>query len=374
MLALLLAVPLLVFHGNVGLVDDVYRTVLDLPAGTKATPATARAVASRLQKFLHDSGYVLGTVRARAEGDQIVVDVDEGRLDKIIFLGGGAFETLRLRLELSLRDDIFNKPELERQLRALGRRLGLGEFAYEVVPVPHVGSPGLLNLEPTGQPPGPAGLGRPYELHVLVRPGAFRPGISPELEVDSLDTIAARIVDFLEMKVPQNMLGKLKMLPKLAEVGSFFPKIVNRGPCQEVVRTDGFSLADYPILQCWPEDGGRFITLPLVFSRNPLTGKRNCGCYRMQVYDDRSTGMHWQTHKHGAEHYRRLLKEGKTARMDVAVAIGSDPATMYSAMSNVARARRSTAGSSGTGRTQCDPSARRPASSRTWGRAKILAP
>jgi hypothetical protein len=189
MLALLLAVPLLVFHGNVGLVEDVYRTVLDLPAGTKATPSTARGVAARLQKFLHDSGYVLATVRARAEGAQIVVDIDEGRLDKIIFLGGGAFETLRLRLELNLRDGIFNKPELERQLRALGRRLGLGEFAYEVVPVRYVESPGLqLDFDPVGQPPpGLAGLGRPYELHVLVQPGVFRPGISPELEVDSLE-------------------------------------------------------------------------------------------------------------------------------------------------------------------------------------------
>ncbi len=189
MLALLLAVPLLVFHGNVGLVEDVYRTVLELPTGTKATPATARTVASRLQKFLHDSGYVLATVRARAEGEQIVVDVDEGRLDKIIFLGGGAFETLRLRLELNLRDGIFNKPELERQLRALGRRLGLGEFAYEVVPVRYVEPPRLqLDLESIGQPPpGLVSPGRPYELHVLVQPGAFRPGISPELEVDSLE-------------------------------------------------------------------------------------------------------------------------------------------------------------------------------------------
>jgi hypothetical protein len=189
MLALLLAVPLLVFHGNVGLVDDVYRTVLDLPTGTKATPPTARAVASRLQKFLHDSGYVLATVRARAEGDQIVVDIDEGGLDKIIFLGGGAFETLRLRLELNLRDGIFNKPELERQLRALGRRLGLGEFAYEVVPVAYVEPSGLqLGFEPTGQSSREfARLGRPYELHVLVQPGVLRPGISPELEVNSLE-------------------------------------------------------------------------------------------------------------------------------------------------------------------------------------------
>ena len=70
----------------------------------------------------------------------------------------------------------------------------------------------------------------------------------------------------------------------------------------------------------------------MVFSKNPDTGKRNCGCYRLQVYDERTTGMHWQTHKQGAEHYRRLLKEGKQKRMDVAVAIGSDPATMYSAI------------------------------------------
>ncbi len=73
--------------------------------------------------------------------------------------------------------------------------------------------------------------------------------------------------------MPEGLIGKLKMLPKLAEMGSFFPKIVSKGPCQEVVRTAGFSLFDYPVLKCWPEDGGRFITLPLVFSRNPDIGK-----------------------------------------------------------------------------------------------------
>ena len=157
------------------------------------------------------------------------------------------------------------------------------------------------------------------------------------LEVDSLDEIAGRISSFLDMQSPQGLLDKMKMLPKLAELGSFFPKTVKSGACQEVVRTEGFSLLDYPILQCWPQDGGRFITWPMVITKNPETGKRNVGCYRMQVYDARTTGMHWQTHKQGAEHYRRLLKEGKTKegkapRMDVAVAIGSDPATMYSAI------------------------------------------
>lgn len=152
------------------------------------------------------------------------------------------------------------------------------------------------------------------------------------LEVESVDAIAGRIREFLELRVPQGLMGKLKMLPKLAEVGSFFPRIVTDGPVKEVIRKDGFSLLELPVLHCWPDDGGRFITLPLVFSKNPDTGKRNCGMYRMQVYDERTTGMHWQTHKQGAEHYRRRMAEGKSKRMEVAVAIGADPATMYSAI------------------------------------------
>src|SRR6185437_12391297 len=108
------------------------------------------------------------------------------------------------------------------------------------------------------------------------------------LEVENVEEVARRIVEFLEMRMPEGIMGKLKMLPKLAEMGAFFPKIVGKGACQEVVRKDGFSLFDYPILQCWPDDGGRFITLPLVFSRNPETGKRNCGMYRMQVFDERT--------------------------------------------------------------------------------------
>jgi 4-hydroxy-3-polyprenylbenzoate decarboxylase len=150
------------------------------------------------------------------------------------------------------------------------------------------------------------------------------------LEVDSIDSIAARIAEYLEMKTPQGLMGKLKMLPKLAEMGSFFPREVSGGPVKEVIKKDNFSLYDYPVLKCWPQDGGPFITLPLVFSKSPLTGKRNVGVYRLQIYDERSTGMHWQTHKQGAEHYRRRLAEGKAERMEVAVAIGSDPATMFS--------------------------------------------
>jgi 4-hydroxy-3-polyprenylbenzoate decarboxylase len=92
------------------------------------------------------------------------------------------------------------------------------------------------------------------------------------------------------------------------------------------------NLFDFPILKCWPQDGGRFITFPLVFTKNPETGKRNVGMYRMQVYDQRTTGMHWQTQKHGAEHFRRARAANPEGRISVAVAIGADPATALSGM------------------------------------------
>jgi len=147
------------------------------------------------------------------------------------------------------------------------------------------------------------------------------------LEVGSLDEIAGRISSILDMQSPQGFLDKVKMLPRLAELGNVFPRSVRTGECQEVVRTEGFSLLDFPILRCWPQDGGRYITWPMVITRNPETGKRNVGCYRMQVFDERTTGMHWQTQKHGAEHFRSARSKDATGRLEVAVAIGSDPAT-----------------------------------------------
>ena len=147
------------------------------------------------------------------------------------------------------------------------------------------------------------------------------------LGVESLDEVADRVHSFIDVQSPQGFLEKVKMLPKLAEIGSFFPKTVRSGECQEVVRTEGFSLFDFPVLQCWPDDGGRFITWPMVITKNPETGKRNVGCYRMQVFDEQSTGMHWQTQKHGADHYRSASAKNKGGKLEVAVAIGADPAT-----------------------------------------------
>ncbi len=190
MFAALILAPLLVFRGNAALLEDVYRSYLDMPASTKATPSSARSVATRLASFLHRAGYALATVRAHVEGEQIVVDVDEGRLDKVIFLGGGAFETLRLRFDLNIQHDVFNQPDLERQLTAMARRLGLGEFAYEIVPVPNVAVPKvqLDDFDPIEKISlGVVRPGRPYELHILVQPGRFRPGISPQLDIDSVE-------------------------------------------------------------------------------------------------------------------------------------------------------------------------------------------
>ena len=193
--------------------------------------------------------------------------------------------------------------------------LEITEFADRAV---KTGGPALLFEKPKGS-----------KIPVLINAFASARRMEIALEVDSVQEHADRIVEMLELRMPQGLIDKLKLLPKLADMARFFPKTVSGGPCKEVIRKDNFSLREYPILHCWPQDAGAFITLPMVFTKNPETGKRNCGMYRMQVYDDRTTGMHWQTQKQGAEHYRRLLNAGKEARMPVAVAIGSDPATMY---------------------------------------------
>jgi 4-hydroxy-3-polyprenylbenzoate decarboxylase len=197
------------------------------------------------------------------------------------------------------------------------------------------------------------------------------------LGVNSLDEIADRIRMFMDVKSPQGFLDKIKMLPMLADMGKFFPKTVATGPCKEVIRRENFSLLDFPVLQCWPKDAGRFITLPCVTTRDPRSGKRNLGMYRMQIYDERTAGMHWQRQKVGAEHYREALRRSAhvgtgaspvepgrspaapsidaaraavdimartsggsqlaetdhpSGRLEVAVAIGTDPAVTFSAI------------------------------------------
>jgi 4-hydroxy-3-polyprenylbenzoate decarboxylase len=189
------------------------------------------------------------------------------------------------------------------------------------------------------------------------------------LDVDSLDDVAKRIETLIHPVAPVGMLDKLKMLPMLAEVGGYFPKTVSSmgAPCKEVILLgEDVDVLKFPVLQTWPEDGGRYITLPCVTTKDPKSGKRNVGMYRMQVYDGKTTGMHWQRQKVAAEHMRDRLRAeagdtsaavemmaltaGGTAaagahsmaesvvtkirgeRMEVAVYIGTDPATTYCAI------------------------------------------
>lgn len=217
-----------------------------------------------------------------------------------------------------------------RDLRAFLARLEregeLKRISAEVDPVLEIteitnrvtkaGGPALLFERPKGS-------NVPVVINLL---GSER-RVNLALEVDDIDQVASRVRSFLDVQTPQGFLDKVKMLPKLAELGSFFPKTVKSGACKEVIRKEDFSLSSFPILKCWPQDGGRYITWPMVITKNPETGKRNVGCYRMQVFDERTTGMHWQTQKHGAEHFRSARSRHGTGRLEVAVAIGADPAT-----------------------------------------------
>lgn len=172
--------------------------------------------------------------------------------------------------------------------------------------------------------------------------------MSLALEVEKLDDVAARIEDLLNQAPPKTLMEKLAMLPRLLEFSKFLPRSVKSAPCQEVIERENPDLGRFPILKCWPGDGqpatevrsqkseigsagneGRFITLPMVFTKDPESGRRNCGMYRIHVYDRTTTGMHWHIHKDGARHFDKY--KALQRRMPAAIAVGSDPAVMYSA-------------------------------------------
>ena len=205
--------------------------------------------------------------------------------------------------------------ELVRIKEPVSPRLEITEITDRVC---KMGGPALLFEEVAG-----------YQMPVLMNAFGSLKRMCLALEVDSLDAIAAEILSFLEAEA-DTLMKKLQLLPKLARLGRMFPKTVSRAPCQEVVYTgEQVDLAEIPVLTCWPQDGGPFITLPVVITHHPESGRRNVGMYRLQVYDARTTGMHWHPHKGGAQHYR--LAEARGEPLPVAVAIGPDPAVTYAA-------------------------------------------
>ena len=164
------------------------------------------------------------------------------------------------------------------------------------------------------------------------------------LEAVSPDELAERISGLLKMTMPTTFMDKVGTLPELLGLAKCLPRVrkSGRAPCQEVVLTgDEVDLGAIPVLKCWPQDGGRFVTLPVVFTKS-VEGRRNVGMYRMQIYDRNTTGMHWHIHKDGSHNYHGYEREGK--RMEVAVAIGTAPAVTYAATAPCPRDGRGAAG------------------------------
>ncbi len=153
------------------------------------------------------------------------------------------------------------------------------------------------------------------------------------LGVETLDELRDNLAKLIDLKLPQGLgpaLGRAgDLMGALRSIG-LKPNVVGKAPVQEVVKTgDEATLAGIPILTCWPEDGGPYITMTTVITRDPVTNVRNVGMYRVQVYDERTVGMHWQLHKGGAEH-ERTAKEGGREQIPVAISLGGDPAIMWS--------------------------------------------
>ncbi|MCA0447597.1 MAG: menaquinone biosynthesis decarboxylase [Bacteroidetes bacterium] len=150
------------------------------------------------------------------------------------------------------------------------------------------------------------------------------------LGVNNLDEIADRIRTFTSMVPPKTLPEKIKKALQFAGLRKFAPKLVKKAPVHEIILTgDQVDLGKIPVLKCWPDDGGKFITLTAVVSKDPDTNSRNIGMYRVQVFDKNTAGLHWQRHKGGAAHHEKFKKTG--GRMEVAVVLGGDPATIYSA-------------------------------------------
>jgi len=173
-----------------------------------------------------------------------------------------------------------------------------------------------------------------YDMPLLINALGSHHRMLMGLGVEDYETIQNRINFYVKPPIPTNLWEKLQLLPKLAELNNYLPKPFKGdvAPCQEVIITDRNQpmLDKLPIIQCWPDDGGPYITFGTIFVKDPMTGERNVGMYRLQKYDNTTTGMHWQKHHDGNRIYENARRMGLD-RLEVAVAIGCSPAVVYSA-------------------------------------------
>jgi 4-hydroxy-3-polyprenylbenzoate decarboxylase len=216
-----------------------------------------------------------------------------------------------LRDWISLLD---REGELVRVTTEVDPYLEITEITDRVV---KAGGPALLFENPKGS-----------EHPLLINQFGTERRMSLAFDEPSLDAVAEKLSDVLELQPPEGLMEKVRGLKKLKSIADSRPKVVSKAPCQEIVLTgDDIDLSRLPIQTCWPGDPAPFITLPAVITKDPSTGTRNVGMYRMQVIDERSTFMHWQMHKDG----RADLLASEDGRIPVAVALGLDPVTAYSA-------------------------------------------
>ncbi|MDC1142405.1 menaquinone biosynthesis decarboxylase [Planctomycetota bacterium] len=190
------------------------------------------------------------------------------------------------------------------------------------------GGPAVFVKNPIGMD------GQPTNVPVLMNALGSEKRISMMAGTKGFDGLESRLRNMLEtLQTPRRtLIDKLKVLPTLKELSGYFPKYVGSGPCQEVVQTgDDVDLNSIPILKTWPEDGGPFITLPLVFTESPEDGKRNCGMYRIQRFESKVAGFHVHTHHTAAEHMREAKRKGLT-KLPAAICIGGAPAITFSAV------------------------------------------
>jgi len=218
-------------------------------------------------------------------------------------------------------DDLERRGRLHRVTAPVSRDLEISEITDRVSKGARTHNKALLFERVDG-----------FDMPVLINAFGSEERMAAALGVERLDELGERIAKLLDPRMPGGWLEKVRRLAALLEVARAAPRRVDTAACQEIVETRAPSVAGLPILQCWPGDAGRYITLPGVFTRDPVTGARNVGMYRLQIYDERTLGMHWQTHKGGAEHERTAARGGAAGtRMEVAIALGGDPAMIYAA-------------------------------------------
>jgi len=204
--------------------------------------------------------------------------------------------------------------ELRRIVHPVKAELEITEIADRVM---KSGGPALLFENVVGK-----------QIPVLINAFGSAKRMALALGVADIEEIAREIAKLIRTKPPKTFKDKLQLLGELIKLAGIPPKTIKEGPCQEIVSREP-DLNVLPVLTCWPGDAGPFITLPMVFSKDPVKGTRNIGLYRMQIFDQCTAGMHWHLHKVGARHYQR--QKEMAGRLELAVCLGGDPVMTYAA-------------------------------------------